>query len=402
MYELRASSGESVSDGAEVGDELGIENEHYRVELDGAGGCLAHIYDRELGRDLVGQEAAFGFNQYVYDRYATAARFNHLSSRVRAVDLTLLGGRSVGGHGLVTDRSTTSVWDRVTVRLLGEGVHWLETTLTLVRGVKRLDIANRVHKIPVENKESVFFAFPFNMQDPTFSYEVTGGTTSTDGPHVPGSAQHMHAIRHWVALETPDEAIAWATLEAPLVQFGNLHLPYAPFPPTLEPEAGAVTTIYSWVMNNLWDTNFPPSQQGEMWFRYALASGSAVPGADLARRTATAMTMPLLSLLITPSDSPGLPPRGTFCEVSRPDVELVALTRSRRGRDLVALFHSHVDEPGEVEVSFPLLRVERAWRGTHLERHVAEIPIDGGRVRLRMRTGELMTLGLSVCGAADV
>lgn len=401
MYELRRSS-ESASDETEAGDELAIENEHYRVELDEVRGCVAHLYDRDTGEDLVAREAPFGFNEYVYDRYATAARFNHLSSRVRAVDLTLLGGRSVAGHGVVTDRSTTSAWDRLTVRLVGEGVHWLETTLTLVRGVKRLDITNRVHKIPTENKESVFFAFPFNMRDPALSYEVTGGTGLAGGPHIPGSAQHMRAIRHWIALETPDAAIAWATLEAPLVQFGNLHLPYAPFPPTLEPDPAADATIYSWVMNNVWDTNFPPTQQGEMRFRYAVSTGTAVAGADLARRTATAVTMPLLAVLVEPSESPGLPARGSFCKVSRPDVEVVALTRSRRGRDLVALLHSHVDEPADVDVSFPLLRVEQAWRGTHLERHLEDVPVDAGVVRLKIGPGELATLGLSVRGAADV
>jgi Glycosyl hydrolases family 38 N-terminal domain/Glycosyl hydrolases family 38 C-terminal domain len=401
MYELRASS-ESPAKETSAGDDHAIENEHYRVELDGGRGCVAHIYDRDSGQDLVGQEAAFGFNQYVYDRYATAARFNHLSSRVRAVDLTLLGSRSVAEHGLVTDRSTTSVWDRLTMRLMGEGIHWLETTLTLVRGVKRLDIANRVDKIPAENKESVFFAFPFNMQDPTVSYEITGGTTVAEGPHVPGSAQHMRAIRHWIAFETPDTAIAWATLEAPLVQFGNLHLPYAPFPPTLEPETGPVATIYSWAMNNIWDTNFPPSQQGEMQFRYALSTGMAGAGADVARRTATALTMPLLGMLINSSAYPGLSARGSFCEVSRSDVEVIALTRSRRGQDLVALLHSHVHEVADVDVLFPLLRVERAWRGTHLERHLEEVPVDAGRIRLKMRPGELTTLGVSVRGAADV
>jgi Glycosyl hydrolases family 38 N-terminal domain len=395
-FELRSSSRETASVQVESGDEAAIINEHYRAELDAALGCVAHLYEVDAGNDLVANDAPFGFNQYIYDRYGTAARFNHLSSRVRAVDLSLLGDRSVAGHGVVTHRSTTPLWDRLTVRLLGEGVHWIETTLTLIRGVRRLDITNRVLKIATESKESVFFAFPFAMQEPTLRCEITGGTRSPGDPHIPGSAQHMQAIRHWVAIETSESAIAWATLEAPLVQFGNLHLPYAPFPPTLEPEGAGVSTIYSWVMNNIWDTNFPPRQEGEMQFTYALSSGTGVTGADLARRTAAALTTPLLGLLVGPSDARDMPQRGSFCNVNRQDVEVVALTRSRRGRDLVALLYSHASETVDVAVSFPLLPIERAWKGTHLERSLEERPVDAGTVTVGIRPGELVTVGLSL------
>ncbi|MEU5852428.1 hypothetical protein [Saccharopolyspora shandongensis] len=43
--------------------------------------------------------------------------------------------------------------------------------------------------------------------------------------------------------------------DAPLVRFGNIALPYAPFPKTLPQDEAA--TIFSWVHNNLWDTDFP-------------------------------------------------------------------------------------------------------------------------------------------------
>ena len=41
-------------------------------------------------------------------------------------------------------------------------------------------------------------------------------------------------------------------------------------------------TIYSWALNNIWDTNFPPEQGGEMTFSYKIAIGSdaAALGSD--------------------------------------------------------------------------------------------------------------------------
>jgi hypothetical protein len=185
------------------------------------------------------------------------------------------------------------------------------------------------------------------------------------------------------------------------VQFGNLHLPYAPFPATLEPEQGDVTTIYSWILNNIWDTNFPSRQQGEMLFSYAVASTDPGEGDTPARQTAAAVTMPLVGLLVGPSDVSRFAARGTFCHVSRPDVEIVSLAPSRRGHDLVALLQSHVAEPAEVDVRFPLMTVARAWKGTHLERHLREVPVAGEAIRLTVRPGELSTLALSLGAGTD-
>ena len=395
LYEMRPG-GDGDAAAALPASEPRIQNEYFDVEFDLGEGCIAHIVERNSGRELVAANAPFGFNQYVYDRYATAPHINHLSSRVSAEDLALLGSRSVASHAIATERSSTPVWERLTVRLDGDGAHWLETTLTVLRGVNRVDITNRLSKVGTDQKESAFFAFPFNADEAALRYEITGGTSSPTSPHVPGSARHMRAIRHWASVATDQGTIIWVTNEAPLVQFGNLHLPYAPFPATLEPERRDITTIYSWILNNIWDTNFPSRQQGEMHFGYAVATAAAGEDDTPARQTAAAVTMPLVALLVRPSDASRFPARGTFCHVSRPDVEIVSLAPSRRGHDLVALLQSHVAEPAEVDVRFPLMTVARAWRGTHLERHLREVPVAGEAVRLTVRPGELSTLALSL------
>ena len=400
VYELvSGSDGEVVA--AAPTSEPRIANEHFEVEFDLGEGCIARIVDRDSGRDIVAANAPFGFNQYIYDRYATASHINHLSSRVFAEDLALLGSRSVLSHAVVAERSSTQVWERMTVRLVGDGVHWLETTLTALRGVNRVDITNRLNKVGTDQKESAFFAFPFAADASSLRYEITGGTGSPTSPYVPGSARHMRAIRHWASLSTGLSKIVWVTNEAPLVQFGNLHLPYAPFPTTLEPEGDDVTTIYSWILNNIWDTNFPSTQQGEMRFRYAVATAASGEDDTPARQTAAGVTMPFVALVVRPSAASHFPARGSFCRVSRPDVEVVSLAQSRRGRDLVALLQSHAGEPIEVDVRFPLMTVARAWKGTHLERHLREVPVEGEAIRLTIGPGELSALALSLGAEPD-
>ena len=159
-------------------------------------------------------------------------------------------------------------------------------------------------KLRTVDKQSVFFAFPFAATSPERIYELPGVGTSASAPTVPGCPQHMRAIRHWVALAESAGGTAWATVDAPLVQFGDIHSPYTPFPGTLrlsKPEPG---TVYSWALNNIWDTNFPTEQGGEMSFRYAISSQSDGDGGHSGLASAS-RSAPLWSALSRRRPRPG-------------------------------------------------------------------------------------------------
>jgi hypothetical protein len=162
------------------------------------------------------------------------------------------------------------------------------------------------------------------------------------------------------------------------VQFGNVHLPYAPFPPTVPLERAEPATIYSWALNNIWDTNFPAQQQGEMTFRYAVASSTGVPARQLATGTADGLTVPFVAQLATGQDSG--PPDGVFCTVDHPGVRVAAIGRSRSGHDFaIRLLSTH---PGEarVRLRLPGRTVRGAWTGTYLERRLVPATVTGGGV----------------------
>ena len=156
--------------------------------------------------------------------------FNHLSGRIEALDLSLLGERTLGRHAAVVARESNAVVDKVTLRMVVTGAEWLETTITLPKQTKQILIENRLMKLGVLEKESVYFAFPFAIDDPDPEYAITGGVTSLDAPHVPGSAQHMLAIRDWVGLQDSQGSAAWATVDAPLIELENIAVPYRAVP----------------------------------------------------------------------------------------------------------------------------------------------------------------------------
>jgi hypothetical protein len=364
-----------------------LESRFYRVAVDPREGFIASIVDRETGRELVDADAPFGFNEYIYDRYTSAAGFNHLSGRIEDVDQSLLGSRTTAGNAWLADRTSDGVAERLTVRLIAQGTDGLETTLVLPHDVKRLDITNRLLKQATMEKESVYFAFPFAVDDPDPEYEISGGVTSRDAPHVPGSVRHMLAIRHWLALRDTAGAAAWATLEAPLIELGTIALPFTPFPSTIPADQVKPSTVYSWALNNIWDTNFPPQQGGEMTFRYAVASDATISSRELGIRTGASLSAPLTGFCLGRTNTGNLPASGSFVELSNPLVEVVSLAPSERGHGLVAYLHSLAPESVDVTLSFPGLPVTAVSVGNFLERDLSHVQLRDGQATIELAPG---------------
>ncbi|WP_113701520.1 hypothetical protein [Nonomuraea lactucae] len=377
-----------------------IENEFYRVVYDVREGHIASIFDKVAGRELVNGEAAAGFGQYVYDRYATAPHFNHLSGHVGAGDGTLLGDRAIGGNATIVKAERTAVSEKLVVELQGKGVDWLRATVELHRGVPRLDLTYRLAKQGTPAKEAVFLAFPF-ATGPATAWELTGGVGGPDVPRVPGSAAYMLPIRHWIAFDDPELTIAWATLEAPLVQLGTIHMPYAPFPPTLDEEDG---TVYSWALNNIWDTNFPAQQQGETTFSYAVMSAGGADGRRLGALAASGLTEPFAGVLL---QSPAADPSRSYVSVDHPDVLVTSIGRA--GAEHVVRLQSLAAEPVEARVTLPGLRAARVSAGLEHGRDPAEVAGESVEVRLPACgvaaaevAGESVEVRLPACGVAAV
>jgi hypothetical protein len=398
----------------ELGNDGVVENETFRVTYDLRAGVIRSVFDKRAGRELVQGDAYAGLNQYVYDRYSTAPHINHLSGHIEADEHNaLLAGRTLGRRPSIVRAERTAAGEVLEVALDGDGVDWLRTTISLPAGVPRVDITNTLYKKGAPAKESVFFAFPFAAGAPK-AWELTGGVGGPDAPTVPGAADHMQPIRHWVAFDDGEISVGWATLEAPLVMFGDLYLPYAPFPPTVRPQPAEPGTVYSWALNNIWDTNFPAQQQGETTFRYAITSGpGGSPPQVIGARAAAGLVDPFLAVPLTGTARP--PEATVFAEVGHPDLRVSSLGRSLRGHTLVVYLQSVSAQPlttwvrlspdlvaraesedGQGRLKLAPHTVQRAFLGTSLELDQREVPIVDGAIEVTVPAGAFVALSVDV------
>ena len=369
--------GERTDTSRPLPDPTLLQNEALTVRIDLLTGTLSSVVDRASGGELVNSDAALGFNHYVYDRYATVGQSNHNSSKFADIgNLALISSRDVGGPAAVVEATEDARGQQVVLEQRVAGADRLRVTYRLPRDLAHLEITNRLTKSSTWDKESAYFAFPFAVDDPEVLQESAGGLTGSGQESVPGGAEYMRAIRHFVSLGDGGRAIGWATAEAPLVEVGTIGLPYVPFPstlPVIEP-----ATVYSWVHNNIWDTNFPVEQAFEMTFRYRVAAGTG-HAPTVAARTASSLVQPLRAVL---SETPGVQPPTvrSLLALSDDRVRLIGLRHLEDG-SIVARLVS-VDPAGATaELTLPD-GTSDAWETTYLGEVVRPLELVDGRVTI--------------------
>jgi len=347
-------------------DLFSLENEYLRVRVDPHTSTIRSVVEVATGREIVEQDAPAGFNGYVYDEYGSSgAGVNHLSNKLWSSDrLELLAGRTTGGPAVLDERVSDAVEERLVYRFAAAGVDGVTVTLRLRHGEPRLRIENRLEKPVTRTKESAFFAFPFAATEPLVRYEVSGGVTGDGLPHVPGAPQHMRAVRNWVSVQDGDDAVVWVTKDAPLVHPGTISLPYAPFPASTAPNRAA--TVYSWLHNNVWDTNFPIEQGFTATFEYAIGvrAHTAEPIEAVAVQTTADLVRPLAAV---PASGVGTADRASaeLLTISDPRVRLVSVVAGDDEQTSIVRLQSFADEPVDVELAFGVA-VDDAVRSTYL------------------------------------
>ncbi|MFD8094876.1 glycoside hydrolase family 38 N-terminal domain-containing protein [Streptomyces malaysiensis] len=364
-------------------DDLILENAHLRVRIDLTRACVASLVEKATGRELVDQDAVVGFNGYVYDTYTTAGGYNHQANKTTvSEELELLGSRTLARPAVLLERVDDALGQRLTYEYAADGVRRARTTVGLGRDDAHLVIDNRFDKPATMTKESAYLAFPFALSRPTVHYEITGALTGTGLAHVPGAPQHMRAIRSFVSLADDGGPVAWVTRDAPLVEPETIALPYAPFPDSTSPRQAG--TVYSWVHNNLWDTNFPSQQAFHTTFRYAVGvrrGGETIDADALALRTAHEVDHPLIGVAAHDAPDADRPAELALLSVddARVAVRDAAPVPGDDGVDLLVRLQSFATEPRTVRLrcGFPVAGAERATYLGDPDGSDAPVALDG-------------------------
>ena len=344
-----------------------IESDLVKVTVSPETGAITSLRDKVTGVELAGTEGPWGLGSVIHERIVDPAGRDALWPIKVNPGLARASAKGVKVEAGLRGPLAASL------RVSGKAgdVDFVEE-IALRRGDRRVKLTVTVRKPGRPDPEAVYVAFPFAFREPEVRAEVVGGVMRPGIDQVPGMATDWHSVGRWVRLEEGSRGAAWATLDAPLVQFGGINT--GRYLETLPPRRPA---FFSWAMNNYWFTNFPAIQAGEFRFRYAILPFAEGAGSDSeASRFAREFALPLRAAILTPGKGTA-PATESLIRIEPANVSVAALKAAEDGRGVILRIAEEDGKEARAVLSTPL-RVERAERATFLEEPLGGLEVRAG------------------------
>lgn len=343
-----------------------MESPYYRVELDPASGAIRSIYDKELHRELVDQASPYRLGQYLYVSGGDQRPNSILIYHSTPLDPKLTVHPAHEGH-LISVTRTPQGW---IARLESTDTNTprISTEIRLFDKEKKIELVESVNKTEVHTREAAYFAFPFNMDHPQFQYEIPNGVVNPAKDMYPGADLEWFSVQHWVSVEQNGVSATVMPLDAPLVTLGDINR--GAWPASFGDSQGS---IFSYIMNNYWNTNYQGGQGGQFTFRYGITSAATTNATDLSRKGWEEMT-PLERDEVTTQDKAidrpePLPPlQDSLLNVDDPALLLEDWKPAEDGNGTILRFLDLGGAHRTVTVNVPLLQLTQATQTDAVER----------------------------------
>ncbi|MDR1371063.1 MAG: glycosyl hydrolase-related protein [Dysgonamonadaceae bacterium] len=229
-----------------------LNNGIVKLEIDPKTGVISSFSSGDTSFNYVGKD---GLNNYIYS------------------------GR------MLADMQTVDQIDRIAVLNDGEvaatlrvessapGCRSLWRDITIYKSIGRVDITNTLDKLNIYKKENVRFAFPFNISDAEITMDMAMGEVHPEREQLTGSNKNFYSILNGLAVNNLNHGIYLTTIDAPFIELGEMTAENWKKKSKGEgwmSSAIISPTVYSWIMNNAWGTNYKASQDGQVTFNYSV------------------------------------------------------------------------------------------------------------------------------------
>jgi hypothetical protein len=307
-------AGSARPSGTAKADATSLADATLTLKLDPQSGAIASLRAHNVDHEFVDPAANLGLNAYVY----------------------LPGGNVTNAQRNGAAKITVKERGPLVASLLVEsdapGCKRLLREIRLISGLDRVEIIDTIDKKAIRSVEGVHLGFGFNVPNPILRINIPWGVIQPEKDQLAGACKNWFCVERWVDISNDKLGVTWSTIEAPLLEIGGLtaNLPRSqPNPKAYLSKIKASPTIFSWVMNNHWHTNYRADQEGETVFRYAIR-----PHGDYdqvaAARFGVESTEPLIA-----APAAGTAPSGSLVEISSGPILITSLTPSADARALL-------------------------------------------------------------------
>jgi hypothetical protein len=213
-------------------------------------GAITQLSYNRFDWNFVDTSSGYGLNEYIY--------VEGRDPSVRRYAENIKVSRTESGPLVNTFRVESNA----------PGANKLTREISIINNLNRIDIKNTIFKTAVYEPEGVHFAFPFNIPEGEVRVNLAWDYYLAGEEQLPGSNFNFNTLSRWVDVSNPEMGILMVSPEAPLIEIEEISMDVLSFGE--KDWQGPSQTIYSYVMNNYWETNYLAAQPGKTTFRYSL------------------------------------------------------------------------------------------------------------------------------------
>lgn len=261
-----------------------IDNRYYTVKFDSLTGNISSLFDKELNRELLDKESPYQLNEYLYEKYNIPGKEN-VSQFYSAIAKEFKIEKG-------------AVADLLTIRQQGEGSRGIEQMITVYKNKKQIDFRMKIDKSCSgrtqrindsggnTNKEALYVALPFSVPGFRFKHSLPGMTIEPVTQQFDSVSTASYGIRHFASVYNDEFKIVVAPVEAGLVQYGYPRSDAIPgFWGTehlfeKNPVYPSNSSMFLYLLNNMFDVNINLTQPGEKQFNYSLTSSKVINSSE--------------------------------------------------------------------------------------------------------------------------
>ncbi|MFV2070416.1 MAG: glycoside hydrolase family 38 C-terminal domain-containing protein, partial [Pirellulales bacterium] len=329
------SSGTPFNQGEATASGNTLATGDIELAVDEKTGDITHLLWTGANVDLAAGSSGARLNSYHY----VVGRDPQKTLTVQSVDIR------------VVDRGPLVA--TLAVESKAPGCRKLVREVRVIDGARRVDLINTIDKEDVRDAESVHFGFQPDLGLGVMRMEIPWAIIRPEQDQLPGACKNYFTIGRWVDVADEEYGLTWASVDAPLVEVGGIHVD-VPHPLKTEgwiKHLAPTHLFYSYVMNNYWETNYKASQEGPTTFRYSIR-----PHGPFQPVAATRFGMERCNPMLCVPVDPDAPVRGSLLRVAPEEVIVTSLKQSLDGKALMVRLFNVGEKAVQAKIEWQDLR----------------------------------------------
>ena len=232
-----------------------------------------------------------------------------------------------------------------------------------------VEIIDTIDKLPVRAKEGVHVGFGFNVPGGEVRMETPWAVVRPELDQIPGACKNWFTVQRWLDVSNDKYGVTVVTPDAPLWEVGAITANLVGSqtnPDAWRERVEPSQTLYAWVMNNHWHTNYRAEQEGPTVFRFFLVPHANGYDAEWTHRIAQDLTRPVL--VLPARGELAKTPRLSLSSTPAASVSMPAFKPSEDGRAWIVRLYNLDAKPARVKLDWADPRPQAVWLSDNSER----------------------------------